>query len=161
MNLQVNGRPLPEKGGANGSSGTLFPLVTRIARRLEELAETGGADNPIRQRSGQALFGELAKEDGRTQLELVNATGLKAPTVSVTLQKMEKEGYITRNRDQNDLRATRVFLSDKGRGLIEMQKKGFLEIESRLFDSLGAKDSEAFLSLLLKTEEALSTMGPR
>ena len=34
----------------------------------------------------------LMEQDGMTQLELVNLTQLKAPTISITLRNMEREG---------------------------------------------------------------------
>ena len=65
------------------------------------------------------LFHLSIMEPGVTQLQLVKAARLKPPTVSVTLQKMEKDGLVTRRSNENDLRQTLVFLTDKGKAINE------------------------------------------
>ena len=63
------------------------------------------------------IFHLARMTDGVTQLELVKATHLKPPTVSVTLQKMELDGYVTRKTNENDLRETLVYLTDRGKDI--------------------------------------------
>lgn len=57
----------------------------------------------------------LIHHDGLTQLDLVRLTRLKAPTISLTLQKMEQEGFVKRVQSQEDARKTLVYLTDKGK----------------------------------------------
>lgn len=57
----------------------------------------------------------LAHHDGLTQLQLTKFTHLTAPTVSVSLSKMERDGLVRREADENDMRQVRVFLTKKGR----------------------------------------------
>ena len=56
---------------------------------------------------------------GVTQLDLVKATHLKPPTVSVTLRKMEQDGIVERKSNENDLRETLVYLTEKGKAIDE------------------------------------------
>ena len=56
----------------------------------------------------------LIRQDGRTQKEIADASGVKAATITVTLRRMEKAGLIERRPDSADLRATRVFITPKG-----------------------------------------------
>ena len=56
---------------------------------------------------------------GVTQLDLVKAAHLKPPTVSVTLQKMERDGIVVRKSNEEDLRETLVYLTDKGKAIDE------------------------------------------
>jgi DNA-binding MarR family transcriptional regulator len=65
------------------------------------------------------LFYLSIMEPGVTQLQLVKAARLKPPTVSVTLQKMENDGLVTRQSNEHDLRQTLVFLTEKGKSIIE------------------------------------------
>ncbi len=60
------------------------------------------------------LFHLAHMRPGVTQLELVKAAHLKPPTVSVTLQKMERDGLVIRRSNEKDLRQTLVYLSEKG-----------------------------------------------
>ncbi len=56
----------------------------------------------------------LSHNESLTQLELARRTHLSTPAVSVTLQKMESEGLVTRKADPNDQRAIRVRLTEAG-----------------------------------------------
>ncbi len=82
---------------------------------------------------------------GVTQLELVKAANLKPPTVSVTLQKMERDGLVIRKDNEHDLRQTLVFLSEKGKAINE-----------RIHDSWVASDRAALSGL---TNEELDTLS--
>ena len=57
----------------------------------------------------------LMEQDGMTQLELVNLTQLKAPTISITLRNMEREGIVRREKNDVDRRETHVYITEKGR----------------------------------------------
>jgi DNA-binding MarR family transcriptional regulator len=96
------------------------------------------------------LLLELAKKDGRTQLDLVKATHMKAPTVSVALQKMEREGFVARRPDEYDLRATRVFLTEKGRSLDENIKRRIYEEENLALSNLSSQERDALVKILTK-----------
>lgn len=72
----------------------------------------------------------LSRRDGITQLDLVRMTHLKAPTVSVALQKMEYEGLVRRETDKQDQRQTRVYITDKGMALDSRLREKVAEIES-------------------------------
>ena len=63
------------------------------------------------------IISYLLKEDGAPQLELVRLTNFKPSTISVTLQKMEQEGYVTRKTDLFDQRSVRVYLTDKAKDM--------------------------------------------
>ena len=56
----------------------------------------------------------LMESESLTQLQLVELTGLKAPTISITLRNMEREGIVARVKNDSDRRETHVSLTDKG-----------------------------------------------
>ena len=57
----------------------------------------------------------LAHQDGITQLDLVKITHYSAPAISTSLQKLEDQGYVSRDPDPGDRRAIRVSITEKGR----------------------------------------------
>ncbi len=61
----------------------------------------------------------LSHNDKLTQNELTKLTHMKAPSISVQLQKMKQENLITRTADENDLRKSYISLTEKG---IECEK---------------------------------------
>ena len=102
------------------------------------------------QRSCRLIMMHLARNDNITQLDLVRATHLKAPTVSVCLQKMEAEGYVARKSDEQDMRAMRVFLTEKGREIDRRVISKIREQEQRISDCLTAEEKNTLLELLSK-----------
>jgi DNA-binding MarR family transcriptional regulator len=62
------------------------------------------------------LFG-LYIRDGRKQQELADVIGIDKAAVTRALSRLEQSGYIYRKEDPEDRRATRVYLTQKGRDL--------------------------------------------
>ena len=134
---------------------TPMMLINEVHRLMWDRLRQKGMEHPVSQKSGQLILIELAKHDGRTQLELANAVHLKPPTISVSLQKLERDGYVTRQPDEYDLRATRVFLTDKGREL-DNRLKTFISTEETLSTScLTDEERETLVNLLLKVRQNL------
>ena len=155
QNLNLNGRAPEHIAAQQDPSRSPMMILSEISRLMIDKLREKDADNPITQRSERLLLIELAKRDGRTQLDLVKATHLKAPTISVALQKMEKEGYVTRRSDEYDLRATRVFLTEKGRSLDNKIKKRIVDEENLAIRGLTEAEKETLSRILLKIRNNL------
>ncbi len=97
-------------------------LDDRVAKATEQYKLQSGA---------RRVLSFLAVRDGVSQLDLIRVTHLKAPTISVALQKLEKDGYVFRRPDEYDLRATRVFLTEKGRALDDKIRRHICLRESK------------------------------
>ena len=61
----------------------------------------------------------LAREDGMSQGELGQRFDVDPSRVTRLAKRLEKEGLLRRERDPGDNRVVRMYLTDKGRGLIE------------------------------------------
>jgi DNA-binding MarR family transcriptional regulator len=95
----------------------------------------------------------LSHEDGVTQVDIARNSHFTAPTVSVTLKKMEDEGLISRKTDKKDTRRTRVFITEKGR---EWESKLFttaMDCEEILVRGFSAEEILEFDRLLKKAKE--------
>ena len=154
MNRKVNGN-LPEENDFATLRRTPMLMMHEITRLMGDKIREKGDDNPISQKSGRLIMMELAKRDGRTQLDLVNTTHLKAPTISVALQKLEHDGFVLRRPDEYDLRATRVFLTDKGRELDNKIRKRVYEEEALAMENLTESECETLVKLLGKIKQNL------
>lgn len=113
------------------------------------------ADLPDLQHSCRMIMMHLAHHDNVSQLELVRATHLKPPTVSVSLQKMEKNGLVTRRTDSTDLRVTRVSLTDKGRELDQHIISTIHEQDTTVIQILSPDELQTFMTLLRKIHSHL------
>lgn len=115
----------------------------QLRRASEEAGIPGGY---------RAILMELSHLESATQYELAKRTHLTAPTVSVTLQKMEHDGYITRTPDENDLRQMRVSLTEKGKAAEADNRARANALEQTLLAGL-TDEERAQLSALLSTME--------
>ncbi len=155
MNLNINGKgPEKEPEGMRCHKPTPMMVLNEVSHLMMDRIQRNH-DELFAQRSIRLLIMELARRDGRTQLELVRATHLKAPTVSVAMQKLEKEGIVTRRPDEYDLRATRVFLTEKGRELDNQTRHSIHASEEVALSRLDEEERENLLRLLFKIRESL------
>ena len=92
----------------------------------------------------------LAHEDGVTQIDIARDCHFAAPTISVTLKKMEKEGLIRRRTDKNDTRCSRVFITEKGKILEKKHFEKVVECENALSRGLSEEEEETLCRLLVK-----------
>lgn len=159
MNLNLNGKPpVKDADERHCHKPTPMMILNEVSHLMMDRIRSNH-DELFSQRSIRLLIMELARKDGRTQLDLVNATHLKAPTVSVAMQKLEKEGIVTRRPDEYDLRATRVYLTDKGRELDNRTRKSVHDAEDLAMASLSEEERETLSRLLVKIRESLLENG--
>ncbi len=118
----------------------------QLRRASEEAGIPGGY---------RAILMELSHSESATQYELARRTHLTAPTVSVTLQKMEHDGYITRTPDENDLRQMRVALTDKGKAAEADNRSRADALELLLLDGLTPEQQQLLHDLLTHMETNL------
>ena len=111
--------------------------------RIRKLAEDEGMNESYRH-----LLFYLAHKDGVTQLELAKRTNLKPPTISVTLRKMEQEGYVRRQQDEIDQRAVRVYLTDKGKEFNRSSKKLINSLDKQIVEGISNLEIKQLMDLL-------------
>ena len=92
----------------------------------------------------------LMENDSLTQLELVNMTNLKAPTISITLRNMEREGIVSRQKNDNDRRETHVAITDKGKKLYKKVLDALAKAEKITLDGLTDKELKAMRTTMNK-----------
>ena len=136
---------------------TPVTLINEISKLFINYVRERGAGSAM-SGSYRHLIYHLAIMDGRTQLELSRLTHLKPPTVSLSLAKLEAEGYVRREVDTKDLRQTRVFLTDKGREVDELARKYFRETEELITGVLTEEEKQVILELLMKIRNIFETL---
>lgn len=99
------------------------------------------------------ILSVLSQRDGDTQLDLVQRSGLQAPTISITLRRMEREGLVRRVTDENDLRKSHVFITEKGRCKAQEAENASKEFGQMILDGISNEEIEVFLSVMEKFEK--------
>lgn len=93
---------------------TAIMMINETSKLFGDRMRRETANHGINGRYRPVLM-HLSKNEGITQLDLVNMTHLTAPSLSVTLQKMESEGLIRREVDSRDMRQIKLYLTDDGK----------------------------------------------
>ena len=97
----------------------------------------------------------LANHNGGTQLDLVNFTRCKAPTISLTLQKMEQEGLVERVQSQDDARKTLVYLTENGFEYFHKMGEIFKSESSKLLSMITKEEKEQLERILTKLVDVM------
>ena len=118
-------------------------LFDDTVRSLDKSDEAADMKNSTR-----LILAVLDRLEGVSQLDIVNVTHLKSPTVSLALKKMEEDGYVTREVNVSDMRAFKVYLTEKGKKFNEDMHARFRSVDSVMMQGI-SKDEEAVLVDLL------------
>ena len=97
---------------------------------------------------------ELWKEDGLRQVDIADRLNLSAPTITKILKGLAEINLITRSREQDDARSTRIFLTDKGRNIRSEVAAQWLELESEYLKGLTDTERLILPDLLGKLQAA-------
>jgi MarR family transcriptional regulator, organic hydroperoxide resistance regulator len=116
----------------------------RAHRRLAEAAFSEIGLYP----GQEMLLFQLWQEEGVTQSQLVEKLCVEPPTVTKTLQRLEKAGIIERKQDAEDARVSRVYLTPKGEALKEQVQKIWRDLEARTTKNLSEVEQAFILRLL-------------
>jgi len=157
----ANDRPMPPVGmnGMPPPPRRCEPTPMMLLRDVQKLFDhfiRAEHEQVNMQSSCRHLLFHLSIQDGCTQLQLAKLTHLKPPTVRVTLQKMEHDGYVTRRSDENDLRQTLVFLTDKGREYNQKIRNRIHELENIVMNDITADEKEVLMKLLSRMRDNLT-----
>lgn len=121
--------------GRHGSfviEDSLGYLVNRVARSMaHQLADEL---RPAGVGIGQwAVMMFLWARDGMSQAELSRVVAIEPPTMVRTLDRMVRDGLVTRVADPHDGRVSRIYLTDRGRSLrVELVPKAVAVNEATL-----------------------------
>ncbi|MHB1043355.1 MAG: MarR family winged helix-turn-helix transcriptional regulator [Eubacteriales bacterium] len=129
---------------------SLFLAFKKVLKCFYEIAQAHGM--------APAQLGamrKLWKNDGMTNTELGEQLFLKTSTVTALIDRMERDGFVFRERNKDDRRVVNIWLTEKGKEL----KDSVPDIESIIVEKLKAELSVAELKelirLLNKVAEAL------
>jgi DNA-binding MarR family transcriptional regulator len=98
----------------------------------------------------------LMDNESLTQLELVKITKLKAPTISITLRNMEREGIVRREKNDADRRETHVYITDKGREMHSKILESLEKAEKVMLNGITDKELKSVRTILDKMSKNLN-----
>ena len=140
--------PMPKRKELSDTPVKLCCEISRIFRT--KLRESSQSEGVMSQPGAGLVLSLLATGDGISQKELVDATHLRAPSISAILKKMSDEGIVTIERDKNDMRVIRIYLTDYGREIDAERIARVKESDAIAHASLTDEEMQTLMLLLSK-----------
>ena len=94
---------------------------------------------------------------GQTPGELSGRLGITGPTVVKAAQRMEAAGLVARRRDDKDGRLVRIYLTERGRSVVQPIEDDIRAIGERAIAALTPEQRGTLLAALATIFEALQT----
>jgi DNA-binding MarR family transcriptional regulator len=151
------------KGGkkkelAGLSAADLAPAITQAARSVRTALSRSLADSGLY--AGQdGVILALAEDDGLTPGQLATRLGVKAPTMTRTIGRMEAQGFVERRADNQDGRLTKVHLTDMGQSSVEAIGQSVIDCGTTAIRGFSDKEVRTLLKLLRAVEHNLQSTG--
>lgn len=148
---EIKGRSVPE--AESGDDSVSLALV-RTAKRHRSVAATLYAPHGIH--PGQDMvIDELWRAGDRTLGQLAAALQIEAPTVSRTVERLERSGLVEKRRSTTDGRSTLVSLSVAGREAHLQWQHAWRELERRTTARLRRGEQAELIRLLRLVNDGL------
>jgi MarR family transcriptional regulator, organic hydroperoxide resistance regulator len=117
-------------------------LLSQVVRSYQHRMQSLLSEYGLYSGQPPVLF-MLWEQDGRSQTEFCEKLELKPSTVTVMLQRMEKAGLLQKLSDKEDLRVSRVFLTEKGKSIRAEVENAISKLDDECF--IGFTDEEKIL----------------
>jgi DNA-binding MarR family transcriptional regulator len=117
--------------------------------------ETGLGDLTPRQ---YAVLVAVSQNEGVSQTQLVDKTGVDRSTLADIVRRMLKKGLLQRRRTKDDARAYAVKLTDEGWRVLKVADPLAKRVDDRILAALPGQQRERFLQDLSAIVEALGAM---
>ena len=111
--------------------------------------------------SASRLLSVIYKHENETARELADRLGIRPPSLSEQLDKLEGKGLVVRVRDAEDARVIRVRLTDAGRHEVAEHNAGWEETRRMMDGILTEEEKMQFCALCTKLSNALEAAGEK
>lgn len=98
----------------------------------------------------------LDQTDGQTPGQLAIKLGVRPPTVTKTINRLQTQGFLEKRASESDARQAHVFLTDTGRDAIRSIEKSVRKTEKQALKGLDKKEQKALTKLLARVESNLT-----
>lgn len=101
-------------------------------------------------RGSSRMLHALMQKDRISQRELAGRLDVRPQSLTTALLKLEEQGFIKRERNENDKRELYILLTEEGKRIEEVLHARFCEVAENLFSCLEEEEKETLGNLLEK-----------
>lgn len=132
------------------SLGLMGIVVHKIKNRAKEMYQEFDMNG-----SQASILFTLYQRDAMSQKDLAALLNVTPPSITSSIQKMEREGYLTRRTDEADQRVMRLTLAEKGRSCIQNIRTVAAQMEELMFRGMREEETQMLRRMLLQIYENL------
>lgn len=99
---------------------------------------------------------QLAHEDGLSPSILAKRLGVRPPTITKTISRLQTQGFVKKEGSVTDQRQAHIFLTDTGNEAIKAIEKSIRKTEKDAMKGFDKKERKAFVKMLSRLEINLS-----
>lgn len=130
-------------------------LLRRANQYANDLYTNEQDAKVLTQRQFAVLFA-VDRNEGMTQTELVDATGIDRSTLADMIVRMQNRDLLARKRTEEDQRANSVKITAQGRRALKAAMPAVLKSEARILEALPARLRVDFIKCLTILAKAAS-----
>lgn len=101
----------------------------------------------------------LDQSDGQTPGQLAARLGVRPPTITKTINRLQVQGFLDKRASETDARQAHIFLTETGRNTIRAIEKSVRKTEKQALKGLDKKEQKTLAKLLSRIESNLSGNG--
>lgn len=101
---------------------------------------------------------ELAAEDGLSPGVLAQRLGVRPPTITKTISRLQAQGFVEKRASEKDQRQAHVFLTTAGVDAIKSIERSIRKTEKQAMKGLDKKERKIFMKMLSRLEANLLEM---
>jgi MarR family transcriptional regulator, temperature-dependent positive regulator of motility len=105
-----------------------------------------------------AILLTVSQNEGLSQTQLVELTGIDRSTLADVVRRMLKKGLLQRRRTRDDARAYAVKLTDEGTRVLKTHDPMARRVDERILSSLPAQQRDRFLQDLHAIVQTLNKL---
>jgi DNA-binding MarR family transcriptional regulator len=139
----------------NQQSESIGMLFVEICKRRRNKKNELLSEANIYEGQDVMLY-HLSLKDGQTMSELAEQVCIQPATLSTMIRRMEANGLIKKETDQNDKRASRIYFTAKGREVHAMTGEIWRELDKKTAHGLTADERKTLDQLLKKVLKNLA-----
>lgn len=129
---------------------TILSLINWLGKVFEEEISKRIDNKLISQKAVRYILLTLSVNDGVSQNDIVRSTFLKGSTISLALNKMEKDGIVVRVPDTYDQRQVRVYLTESGEQLKLKIDEIMADINKVALENISDKEEKIAFDVVYK-----------
>jgi len=103
--------------------------------------------------SGWIVLSRLWEEDGLSQQEISERSGVAKPNISTYIDNLEKGDYVVRVNDPADRRNYKIYMTQKAKNIRERCQRLAQQSNEATMEALSAVEKETLLNLLKKMKK--------